>query len=140
MANVASAVNTNNRDLDPVVSDAGYVGLKRGRRRVTATSTTPDTLAETVIPDASSTGTLSNVSASASSVTVLAANTDRLAAIVVNDSSAICYIKFGSTASATSYTYKLEPGDTLEVPAPYTGILTGIWTSATGTARVTEVA
>jgi hypothetical protein len=140
VADVTSAVNDNARDLDPVVTSAAYVGLKRGRRRVTATALTPDTVAQAVVPDASSTGTLSNVSASASSVTVLAANTDRLIAIVVNDSSAIAYIKFASAASITSYTYKLEPGDTLEVPESYTGIITGIWSSATGTARVTEVA
>ena len=140
MANVASAVNTNARDMDPLVNASGYVGLKRGRRRVTATSTTPDTLAETVIPDASSTGTLSNVSGSASSVTILAANTDRLAAIIANDSAAVLYLKFGSTASTTSYTYKLATDDMVEVPASYTGLITGIWTSATGNARVTEVA
>lgn len=140
MANVASAVNTNLRDLDPLVSAAGYVGIKRGRRRVAATSTTPDTLAETFIQDASSTGTLSNVAASASSVTILAANTDRLQAIVVNDSTSLCYLKFGSTASATSYTYLVQPYDTIEVSVTYTGIITGIWATATGSARVTEVA
>lgn len=138
MASVVSAQNTNVRDLDPVVDAAGYVGLKRGRARVSATLTTPDTVAQEVVTAAAATATLSNVSGSASSVTVLAANAARLGATVVNDSGAICYVKFGSTASATSFTYKLAAGDTLEVPFAYTGILTGIWTSATGSARVTE--
>lgn len=91
-----------------------------------------------------STATLANVSGSASSVTLIAANASRLGAVIVNESTAVCYVKFGSTASATSYTYALSgasaaPFATLEVPAGYTGIITGIWTSATGTARTTEL-
>lgn len=91
-----------------------------------------------------STATLANVSGSASSVTLIAANASRLGAVIVNESTAVCYVTFGSTASATSYTYALSgasaaPFATLEVPAGYTGIITGIWTSATGTARTTEL-
>lgn len=86
------------------------------------------------------TATLANVSASATSVTLRAANTSRLGLIIFNDSTEILYVKFGSTASATSFTYKLNAGDTLELQTtPYTGIVTGIWVSATGTARVTEL-
>lgn len=86
----------------------------------------------------SATATLSNVAGSASSVTLLALNTNRLGATIVNDSTAQLYVKFGSTASATSYVYTLFQFDTLEVPFGYTGIITGIWASATGNARVTE--
>ena len=87
----------------------------------------------------SATATLSNVSASASSVTVLASNTSRLGATIQNDSTAICYLKFGSTASTTSYTVQLPPGAYYEVPYRYNGIITGIWASANGSARVTEL-
>jgi hypothetical protein len=87
----------------------------------------------------SGTGTLSNVASSATNVTVLAANTSRLGAIIVNDSTAILYLKMGATASATSYTAKLQPDDYYEVPFGYTGILDGIWASANGNARVTEL-
>lgn len=87
----------------------------------------------------SPTATLSNVSASATSVTVLAANTGRLGAIVVNDSTVNAYVKYGTTASTTSFTVKMLPGDYHEVPFGYTGIITGIWDSATGSARVTEI-
>lgn len=89
----------------------------------------------------SSTSTLSNVSASASSVTVLASNASRKSAVLYNDSTVTCYIKFGSTASATSFTYLLPAGSTLIIDASpvYTGIITGIWASATGTMRVTEL-
>lgn len=87
-----------------------------------------------------SSATLANVAGSASSVTLLAANLDRRGAIIVNDSSAILYVKFGATASATSFSYKLNPGATLEFPAPiYQGIVDGIWASAAGAARTTEI-
>lgn len=91
-----------------------------------------------------STATLSNVASSASSVTLLAANASRKGATIVNDSASVLYVKFGAAASATSYSYYL-PGlnassvpATLEVPFRCTDIITGIWVSATGSARVTE--
>lgn len=92
-------------------------------------------------PAGSATATLANVSGSASSVTLLAANTARKGCVIMNDSTAILYVKFGATASATSFTYKLSGGETLELlgPVVYTGIITGIWASATGAARVTEL-
>lgn len=87
----------------------------------------------------SSTATLSNVSGSATSVTVLAANSARVGATVYNDSTAICYLKFGATASTTSFTVKLAADTYYEVPGGYTGVIDGIWASATGSARVTEL-
>jgi len=87
------------------------------------------------------TATLANVSGSASSVTLQAANTARKAWSVWNDSTAILYLKFGSTASATSATVKMVADAYYELPDDpvYTGIITGIWVSATGSARVTEI-
>lgn len=92
-------------------------------------------------PNTVSSATLSNVSASASSVTVIASNASRKGAVIYNDSTVNLRIKFGSTASATSFTYLIGPGQTWEMPISvlYTGIITGIWDSATGTARVTEL-
>lgn len=91
---------------------------------------------------AAATATLANVAGSATSVTLQASNTGRLGLIVVNDSTATCYLKFGSAASSTSFTYLLAPGAIWELQsggARYTGIVTGIWTSAAGNARVTEL-
>jgi hypothetical protein len=85
------------------------------------------------------TATLSNVASSATSVTVLAANTARRGAIIHNDSTQILYLKFGSTASTTSFTRKMVSDSSYEIPFGYTGILTGIWASANGFARVTEI-
>lgn len=85
------------------------------------------------------TATLANVSGSATSVTLQASNGARRSVIIVNDSSATLYVKYGSSASTTSYTFQLQAGETLREDI-YTGIVTGIWASATGDARVTELA
>lgn len=83
---------------------------------------------------------LANVAGSASSVTLLASNASRLQAMLFNDSAAALYIKFGATASTSSFTVKVAAGGYFELPHPcYTGVLDGIWDSATGNARITEV-
>jgi hypothetical protein len=83
--------------------------------------------------------TLSNVAGSASSVTLLASNIERRGATIHNDSSAVLYVKFGTTASTSSFTVKMAADAYYEVPFGYTGRIDGIWASATGNARVTEI-
>ena len=87
------------------------------------------------------TSTLSNVAGSVSSVTLLASNANRKNAAIYNDSTANLYVKLGATASATSFTVLMLPGAYYELPVDqvYTGIIDGIWVSATGNARVTEL-
>lgn len=87
----------------------------------------------------SATGTLSNVAASATSVTVLASNAARLGATVVNDGNSKLYLKFGTTASTTSFTVLIPAQGYYEVPFGFTGRMDGLWTSANGSARVTEM-
>lgn len=94
-----------------------------------------------VQPNKVASATLANVAASASNVTLQASNTARKGWCVMNDSaSATLFIKFGATASATSYTVGLAPGGYYEMPSgvTYTGIIDGIWSAAIGAARVTE--
>jgi hypothetical protein len=79
-----------------------------------------------------------SVAGSASNVTLLASNAARTGAVINNDSTAILYVKCGATASTTSYTYKLFPDGVCELPFGYSGIVDGIWASATGNARITE--
>lgn len=86
----------------------------------------------------SSTGTQTSVAGSAASVTILAANANRRGASIYNDSTAILYIRMQATASTSNFSVKLFPEDFYEVPFGYTGIIDGIWASATGNARVTE--
>jgi hypothetical protein len=90
---------------------------------------------------AAATATISRVAASAASVSLLAANENRRRVILYNESTADLYVKFGATASATSYTTKLGPGDTYESPTDwvYTGVIDGIWSAANGAAQITEL-
>ena len=83
------------------------------------------------------TSSTSNVSGSASSVSLLASNTARKKAKFYNDSSAILYLKEGTTASTTSFTTKLFPEGYYETT--YSGAIDGIWSSATGAVRITEL-
>lgn len=86
------------------------------------------------------TATLTNVSDTATSTTLLALNANRKGATIHNDSTAILYVKFGTTASATSYTVKMAADAHYEVPFGYTGRIDGIWASdASGAARITEL-
>jgi hypothetical protein len=87
-----------------------------------------------------STGTLANKASSATSITLIASNASRLGFTIHNDSTAILYVKFGGTASSTSYSVKLIADAYYESPIGwYTGVIDGIWASATGSARVTEL-
>lgn len=83
---------------------------------------------------------LANVASSATSVTLFAGNGGGSGRFVFNDSSAILYIKFGSTAaSLTSHTIAVAAGAYFTFPAPlYGGQVTAIWASANGFARTTE--
>lgn len=91
-----------------------------------------------VLPGGANTCTGSNVSASATSTQLLASNADRLGATLFNDSNAVCYVKLGTTASATDFIVKMGPGAYYEIPFGYRGRIDGIWTTATGTMRCGE--
>lgn len=88
-----------------------------------------------------STATLSNVNDSASSVSLLASTATRKGVMVTNDSSSILYLKYGATASTTSFTVMIAAGGYWEMPEPiFTGALDGIWSAdSTGAARITEL-
>jgi hypothetical protein len=60
--------------------------------------------------------------------------------MIYNDSNQVLYLKFGATASATSFTVYMLPGAYYEqTDQCYTGVIDGIWASANGNARVTEI-
>lgn len=85
------------------------------------------------------TAAVASVPASASTTTLFPAAGTANGRTVYNDSTAVLYIKFGATASATSYTVQLAGGAYYEFPAPvYCGQVDGIWVSATGAARITS--
>lgn len=89
----------------------------------------------------SATSTLSNVPAVTASTSILASNSSRKAMYLYNDSSSAMYLKFGTTASTTSFTVKVPAANFFEMPTVpiYTGALTAVWDTATGNARITEL-
>ncbi len=143
MAAVVSIVNSNGKDIDPIVNLAGTELLKQAKGAKSATGQ-DESVGAQVVAFNSSSATKANVAGATSSTTLLAANVSRIGAIITNDSSAILYIDLtGGTASTTSYSIVLDgaassPFEAYEVPFGYTGLITGIWASATGNARVTE--
>lgn len=87
-------------------------------------------------------GTITSVASSASSVLVLAANSLRKGACVYNDSTQVLYLALTSAvASNSAYTVQIAAGGYYELPSTssYVGPVNGIWASANGNARVTEL-
>ena len=85
------------------------------------------------------TAAFSSVAASLSNVTVLAANPNRKRAIFFMDGSSTCLLKFGATASATSFSLKVQSQTYYELSFGYVGIIDAIWVStANGSLRITE--
>lgn len=126
----------------PVVlaSDQSAIPVTQSGTWTVQPGNTANTTAWLVKELRAATPTTSNVAASATNVTCLASNANRLGATLFNDSTVHVFAKFGATATSSSFTYKVEGGGTLEVPFGYTGIIDCIWASATGNARVTELA
>ena len=88
------------------------------------------------------TATTSSVAASASSVTLLAANSSRIGATVYNDSvSNNLYVLLGTGPVTTSLftVILLKNGGYYEVPYGYTGNILGIWDGIIGYAQITEL-
>jgi hypothetical protein len=82
--------------------------------------------------------TLANVASSASSAPLIAPGVGIHGRIIYNDSTAVLYVKFGATASITSYTVQVPAQGTFAFPQPlYDGEVDGIWASANGNARIT---
>jgi len=100
----------------------------------TGTGSMRQTIANAATP------TSANVAASITNVTLLASSATRLGAAFYNDSSSAMYLKLGATSSTTSFTVKLVAGAYYEIPGPhvYSGIVDGIWDTATGTCRITS--
>ncbi len=85
------------------------------------------------------TATLTSVGSSATNVNLLAATAQINGRVVFNDSTAVLYLKYGATASTTSYTVQIAAGGYFEFPVPlYAGQVDGIWASANGNARLTQ--
>jgi hypothetical protein len=95
-------------------------------------------------PTVTTSATLTQPASSASSVTILAANSATSGWTVCNSSTAVLYLAKAATATTAAYTLAFPPAGTVpqcyteEGPSAYRGILTGIWSAANGNAIVTQ--
>lgn len=79
------------------------------------------------------------VAASATAITLQASNAARRSLKVFNDSPATLTIKDGASVTSTDYSVQVSPGGYYEWPLPiYTGVVTGLWSAASGAAQITE--
>jgi hypothetical protein len=91
-------------------------------------------------PASSSSSSVTSVASSATSVQLLASNGSRKAFSIYNESTSVLYLKLGTTASLTSYTLQIPTNSYYESQdLIYTGEVDGIWASANGSARITEL-
>jgi hypothetical protein len=84
---------------------------------------------------------VTSVSGSATNVTLLSSNASRKGFTLTNDSTQICYVKYGTTATSSDYNLKLLPGayyESIDVYT-YTGRIDAIWVSANGAMKIAEL-
>lgn len=137
---VVSGTVTSNQGTANSLANAWPVELTDGTN-VLGTNAHPVVITGSVVTSKSSTGTITSVPGSITSVTLLASNANRISATIFNDapSGNILYVALSASSSTVLYTVKLWPGSYWELPVDYTGIISGIWTANTGDALVTEL-
>lgn len=89
-----------------------------------------------------SSSTITSVVGANTTTQLLASNGNRTGAYFYNDSTAILYLAFATSASTTAYTLQIPAQGFFEMPVVpvYTGAIFGIWASAAGNVRITELA
>jgi hypothetical protein len=85
------------------------------------------------------TSSITSVASSATTVSLLASNANRLAALITNDGTGIMFVALAATASTTAYTYRVTSDSQILVDGFWTGAISAIWTSPNGSARITEL-
>ena len=121
---------------NPVLS-AGIDGTGNVR-----TMLTDATGRQVIINEKAGTSALTSVPAAVASTQLLASNSARLGAVVINDTSTnknVLYLALAGSASTSAYSYAIPPGGQWELNFDYTGAIFGIWVTAAGNARVTEL-
>lgn len=83
------------------------------------------------------TGFTTNEPASLTTVTLKNSNATRKSLKINNASTGVLYIQEGASASASLYTWRLVPNAVVIID-DYTGVVTGLWDVATGSAVITE--
>lgn len=128
-------------NVNAIVTSAPTTAVSQSGTWTVQPGNTANTTPWLVAEQKSATAAITSVTAAVASTTVLAANANRKGMMLYNDSTAILYLAFAATASTTSYTLQVAAGGYYEMPIKpvYTGLLTGIWSAANGSVRVTEL-
>jgi hypothetical protein len=86
------------------------------------------------------TPTITQVTPSATSVTIKAALATRRSLILFNGGTSICYVTYGATSSTTAFTFPLQANERVTIRGEeYSGVVSGIWAATGGTSmQVTE--
>lgn len=138
---VNAALPAGTNVIGHVIVDSGSIAATQAGTWTVQPGNTPNTTAWLVTQGPSTTSAVTSVAGSATSVSLLASNASRKGATFYNESTAILYLKLGATASTSSYTVQLVAGAYYELPfvKTYTGAIDGIWASANGNVRITEL-
>lgn len=81
-----------------------------------------------------------SVGSSTSSQQLFAARDAPRLRLVFNDSTSTLFVKYGTGASTSAFTVKVAPGGYYEFPVPvFRGVVSGVWDTVNGNARMTEV-
>lgn len=142
LSSAQDSVNVGNFPATQAVSGTVTANLGTLNGASTSAKQLPDNHNVTVsnFPSSPSSGTNSSVAGSTSQVTLLAANASRKGATIYNDSTLNALkISLGATVTGTSFTAVIASTGYYEVPFGYTGIITGVFNTATGAARITEL-
>lgn len=93
---------------------------------------------QTALATAATTASVTTVASSTTAIELLPENADRKHFGVFNLSTSVLYLALGEAASASNFTVILEPNDYYEPPCSYSGIVSGLWVAANGSAKLTE--
>jgi hypothetical protein len=136
---VAPGTAAANSDLVGAVYTSAGVSLTNGQQVALQVDAVGNLKVSSSEPSSASSA-ITSVAGSASSVSLLVSNAARKGFFIYNDSTKKMYLKFGATASATSFTVILQPDGFYEHSSViYTGAIDAIWASAAGFARITEL-
>lgn len=119
---------------------AGAGAVAANTPRVTLASDDP-LVAKSASLGAVSSATTSAVASAATSTQLLASNASRKGVLISNTDANVLRVKYGATASATSFAVAIAANGYWEMPQPiYTGVIEGIWDAdGAGSAIITEM-
>jgi len=137
---VAGSADIGGVNLTKVAGTATATGsgvLGAGTQRVVLATDQP---AVAIAPQKGSTATVTQVACSTTSAQLLASNSARKGAAIFNDTAVVALVKFGTTASTTSFTVKLPAGTVYDLSGPeiYYGRIDCVLASSTGNVYATE--